>query len=84
MSDDRQQVDYITIQEIYQVVMTNHYSGQIWVSLDGPSTGLWILQMKKEYKTYQSVFNNILCDSCTDKYGQSDWLAYVTRLAHPD
>ena len=68
MSDDRQSVDYFSLNDFHNTCLNKSYKGQIWMSLDGPCTGLWVLQMKKEYSLFP-IFKNVLLDSCTDRYG---------------
>jgi hypothetical protein len=51
------------------------------MSLDGGMTGKWVEQVSQDYPKYTYWLQNILIDSCTDQYGQADWLTYITRLS---
>jgi hypothetical protein len=80
MSNDNTYIDSISIKEIVYELKAQSYYGSIWISLDGPCTGMWVSQIIKELNLMKSVFSNILVDSCTEQYGMSDWLVYITRL----
>ena len=84
LADDKKSLDYISIQDVYDRCTQSNYRGQIWCSLDGAATGMWVTTMMKDYQKFQKTFNNILVDSCTDQFGQSEWLIYVTRLVKPE
>ncbi len=66
MGDDGSEQDFISIQHIYEKLKECGYIGNIWVSLDGPCSGMWVSQINKEYKSTATVFKNILFDSCTN------------------
>lgn len=57
-----------------------YLNGLIWMSIDCPFGGNWILQAYKEHDLYKECFSNILLDCATDQYNTPDWLTYMVRL----
>jgi hypothetical protein len=84
LSDDQSEIDFISITAIHERLQKARYRGQIWISMDGPSGGRWVSQFALESKNMGDVFTNVLIDSCTDNFGRSEWLCYITRLVDPE
>ena len=62
-----QQVDFITMTMLFRFTESLGYQqGFIWMSLDCPFGGNWILQAYKEHTLYTECFANILMDCATD------------------
>ena len=62
-----QHVDFITLTMLFRLTASLGYkSGYIWMSLDCPFGGNWILQAYKEHQLYKECFSNILMDCSTD------------------
>ena len=60
-------VDFISLSMVFGLTASQGYSqGLIWMSLDCPFGGNWILQAYKEHELYRECFANILIDCATD------------------
>ena len=54
-------------------------SGQktsLWLALDCPFGGNWVIQTYKERSKSKKIFHDMLIDSSTDQYNKPDWLQY--------
>jgi len=74
-------VSTINLTMLFRLTESLGYAnGYIWMSLDCPFGGNWILQAYREYTLYTNCFSNILMDCATDQYNTPDWLTYIVRL----
>lgn len=49
---ERDDIDQISLPDIFKVTIDVEFKGQIWYSLDAPYSGLWILEIAKTQHTY--------------------------------
>lgn len=76
-SDDPQkEYDTISLEDILQCYRENKLRNYIWISVDAPHSGKWVLNMSRLSKDCSVVFSNFMVDSCTDLYGCAHWLVY--------
>ena len=74
-------VELITLTMLFRFTQSLKYDrGFIWMSIDCPFGGNWILQAYKDQHLYEDTFNNILMDCSTDQFNTPDWLSYMMRL----
>ena len=64
---DANHVEFISMTTLFDLTREVNYNhGFIWMSLDCPFGGNWILQAYKEHALYTDIFSNILMDCATD------------------
>ena len=80
LEDDDEDIDEISLNEIFEQTKQVNFKGQIWFSLDAPYSGHWVMEISRNYTKYTNI-TNFLVDSTTDWTGESEWLTYVVRLA---
>jgi hypothetical protein len=49
LSDDRKSVTVITLDDICQQLISIGFRGAVWISLDSPHSGKWVLEMNQNF-----------------------------------
>ena len=49
LSEDRKSVTVITLDDICQQLISLGFRGAVWISLDSPHSGKWVLEMNQNF-----------------------------------
>ena len=55
----------------------NGWVGNLWMEIDCPHAGNWVLDIYKNHQKYNKVIANTMIDVSCDHFNTPDWLVHV-------
>ena len=62
---------------LYEFLKEEGWRGQLWMHIDSPQAGNWVVDMYKDHKKYEDVITNCMIDVSCDHFSTPDWLVHL-------
>ena len=66
-----------SMQNLFEFMRELKWTGQLWMHIDCPHAGYWVLDMYKDHKKYADVISNAMIDVSCDQFNTPDWLVHL-------